>query len=630
LKLAETRKNLLPRAAALALWLAGSGALAQTDTPTPTPLPAPSFSLFKEAELSTVNPGDYLLFRLDYSFVNTHHFVVTDPIPPDSSLILAGPAAVATVGPSMVTWSLGDAGPAQSGEVYMLLQLGADLSPGTTLVDSASGSTDEVGTLDSNAVTVTVGQGLRLQKSLSPASAFPGEEVTYSLAYSASGETFRLLDDYDGDTVGSGVVHDQDGIPYSTVSSNGEPGTWSVTAGTGGDRYLTGDGNGQFPQMLRNPLGLCPQGTYFIVEGDLQIDPSNACGGPAGCKAAMVVSSDGSSPGSNLYAVVLSADANPYRVFIERTADGTSATPAGSDAPSLQAGSWYSLKAKIQDDGSGGVSLSVKEWPRGTSEPSTWLFGYDDPSPLPCGTGTIGWQAYGGLGHFDNLRMIQPYNATLKVQVWDTVPAGIVFSASNPAALTGPPLLGWSLPSIVTTPSGTIAWSGAAGPSCPATYSGAALLTNSGPVTEVFSNNVDLPVSCAPTATPTASPTFTPMPTPTPTVTSTPTSPPTPTETLTAGDCQTIPAYCYPNPARGAVVDFRFQLCEPAAVRILVYNGAAEKVASYDLEGQEGDNTYPADVSGFAHGVYYYLIRAEEASGTRRSKTALFAVLHSR
>ncbi len=59
------------------------------------PLPPPAISAVKSVEESgtNVNPGDLLLFPINYSFVNTTNFQITDTVPPQyHPLLLHGPA----------------------------------------------------------------------------------------------------------------------------------------------------------------------------------------------------------------------------------------------------------------------------------------------------------------------------------------------------------------------------------------------------------------------------------------------------------------------------------------------------------------------------------------------------------
>lgn len=108
------------------------------------------------------------------------------------------------------------------------------------------------------------------------------------------------------------------------------------------------------------------------------------------------------------------------------------------------------------------------------------------------------------------------------------------------------------------------------------------------------------------------------------TATTTPTA--TPTPPFSPSDCNTIQTYSYPNPVQGNSMNILYVLCEAGSVKILVYNAAAELVASYSATGSSGPNVYPADITGYSHGVYYYFVIFDGPSGARKSKSTKFAV----
>jgi hypothetical protein len=102
----------------------------------------------------------------------------------------------------------------------------------------------------------------------------------------------------------------------------------------------------------------------------------------------------------------------------------------------------------------------------------------------------------------------------------------------------------------------------------------------------------------------------------------------TPALTATPAGCgESIPTYCYPNPVGGNTAHFFMNLCEPGSVEVSVYNVAAERILSHAFTGARGGHTVPLQVGGLAHGVYYYLVQLQGASGLRRSKTTPFAVI---
>ena len=106
-------------------------------------------------------------------------------------------------------------------------------------------------------------------------------------------------------------------------------------------------------------------------------------------------------------------------------------------------------------------------------------------------------------------------------------------------------------------------------------------------------------------------------------------SAPTPTPSFSSSNCNTIETYSYPNPAAGSPMNIFFVLCEGGSVRIQVYNSAAELVATYNTNGSAGPNVYPANITGFSHGVYYYFVIFNGSSGEKKSKPTKFALTRS-
>ncbi|HJT24591.1 MAG TPA: hypothetical protein VJ873_08435, partial [bacterium] len=171
--------------------------------PITIPLPPPGASAVKSVEMSgtTVNPGDLLLFRIDYNFVNTDHFTITDTVPPNTTLVAVGPpgtetgAAPGAAGGSPVTWSLGAATTQTSGEVWMLTRVNSGASApvsGTVISNTAVLSSTQVAAANTDTASVTVGPGFQIVKSESTSSLLPGQNVTYTLAYTHGGQSLQF------------------------------------------------------------------------------------------------------------------------------------------------------------------------------------------------------------------------------------------------------------------------------------------------------------------------------------------------------------------------------------------------------------------------------------------------------
>lgn len=127
------------------------------------------------------------------------------------------------------------------------------------------------------------------------------------------------------------------------------------------------------------------------------------------------------------------------------------------------------------------------------------------------------------------------------------------------------------------------------------------------------------------TKTVAVSPTVTLTATPTPTISATPT---VLTATPTAPDGSCDQSYAYPDPVTGPSMKIHLHLCETAQVTILFYNTAGENIGQTVEAASQGPNDFTLQVSGWAYGIYYYLIQVNSASGTRRLKPQKFAIIH--
>ncbi len=122
----------------------------------------------------------------------------------------------------------------------------------------------------------------------------------------------------------------------------------------------------------------------------------------------------------------------------------------------------------------------------------------------------------------------------------------------------------------------------------------------------------DTPVNTA-TSTPvnTATDTVTATITPTSTITSTFTETPMVTDTPTPP--VSAQPYTYPQPAANTVT-FAYNLTAPSSVKIYVYNLIGVRVAVFEQSGSQGMNyLHNCDISKFAPGIYFYLIKAPDA-----------------
>ena len=532
------------------------------------PLPSAGISnVSKTAEESgtTVNPGDLLLFRIDYTFADTMGLQVTDAVPPYTTLVSAGPAAVsgATAGSpanTPITWSLGAATTATTGEAWMLVRVNSGVPAGSPIPNSASVQSSNVSQINVSSTTVNVGPGFTITKSQSSPSLNPGQNITYVLKYGYSGKSLQFFDSYDNDLVGT-TATGYDGTGYSP----GAGATFGVGSDPNNRHYLVADAcpaNAQsvtcnnFATYLRDSptVDLC---TSYTVEGDIEIPQ----GDPTGADGHLVIAASG----NNTYMVGISMDSYPGNFFLQKNSGGTVTNPVtlldNQIGTTITSGVWYTAEAQVTYISPTDLQICLSLWPTGAAQPAP-VTCFQDTAPLPCGPYQVGWQADGSANtdYYTNLRLFGP-DAAVNTTIGDPLPAGVLYQGnavgpvtSTPAATVnfsqGPPL-SWSFPgTLYNGPNGAITWWGSVDCNSSGLLINQASIQASGPAGSVLSNAVTASVSTCTftptltdttTSTATVTPTFTPTPTntntptnsATSTATDTPTSTPTNTPTIT-------------------------------------------------------------------------------------------------
>jgi fimbrial isopeptide formation D2 family protein/uncharacterized repeat protein (TIGR01451 family) len=508
----------------------------QASVPIVIPLPPASCSLTKTAEATTVQPGDKVLYTVNYNYINAHAVTVTDVVPPNCTLISQsqGGTNSGTTAGSTLTWVLGDATTRITGQLWYIVQVSASAPPSTVIDNTAHYSmTENPAGGDSNDAIVTTGLPFTLLKSQNPASPYDGtigDNITYSFDFHAGGMAFDTFAPFDADVSG-----------FTAVSNGGPgyPGTWSWVSDGSGGGYLsspqqgTGPTNDHYPHYLSNAVsGFC--------FGEIQADVSIG-NGSTNWDGMITFRDNGVADGIISYGIGLSQDATPGHLFLQKSTPAytplTAANPIG-----ISFDTWYTVKILVTDAGNGAVRIQARVWQKGGTEPSVWHIDYTDNSGVipPCGK--VGFQgAPFNPDRYDNLKVFQ--SSQTNPRLFDTIPDGITYVGGTAADTThtAPILAGgmvkWNIFTSLTDVIYHFDWWGTIN------YCGTLLNQGSFDTDEVSpqidSNAVTINVAVCPetytfTPTYTSTPTFTPTFTPTYTRTFTPTYTMTPTYTRTS------------------------------------------------------------------------------------------------
>jgi hypothetical protein len=561
--------------------------------PFTTCTPSGSMSnLLKRVE-GTASASQIMLYWLDYQFFNSTTDQVQDVlVDPCLTVLAEAPSpktgAAATVSTSgsgtTITWDVPDAVATSAPTAYM--------SQGSLWVEVAVNGSCPSNLCNQGAIKGTGTGGTWLQ----PATAYecqvtgsanvqvtkrevnnatglpftgaaqPGDRVRYLLTYSLSGsglKCFDQFDEYASGTYASAALPANMATNWAPAAGSTGTDQWSIKSDGGGDKYIqyacTGGcvGNNYAPLLWQGACastgtnGTCASGT--MVQVDVRID-GNSSNGDTG----LVLRDNGlACPNEENYYLILSIDPFPsgnlmiqrnnkspcnsstnitwYGVTLTNTAGGVS--PIG--------GVWYTIKVLEQPLG----TFSLKEWQRGTAEPSNWQYTWTDPNPFLCTDANNGWKpglaGQADLMSYDNFRVYSALSLT-NARVWDSVPQGVTYQSASPPTngstptVGGKGLLRWDFKTgyfgavatnLLFEGSGTFTWVGQV--TCAdgvTTVLNSAMIQSDIPPIKYTSDTVSLALNCGTT------------PTNTPTSTNTPTATPTRTSTVTVTDTSTITA----------------------------------------------------------------------------------------
>jgi hypothetical protein len=557
-------------------------------------------SLIKEAE-GTAAANEPILYWLDYTVTNDTGIVVTDTLDSDLIFLDGAPGYAGVTAnqacPCTVTWNLGNADAGSTpqyvkrGRLWIYARVKSGTPVGTAINNTASVDGASTTPLSSNPVNMVTGSGINISVSKEQldangvfpiANAVAGDVVTYRLNFSLSGLGLKCFSDFD--ELANGTNYSGTGPPgWSAVGQDGSAtyANWQVQNRPGStlDRMLKATTTNY--ALLRDdcPASLNAQNNFcegtIITEAymgttatDLGIALRTNSQSGANWRGVWLLMSKDTSFGTGCSGNL----AIQVNIGAARTVVGCYTAPTPPDS-----GAWYTIKSFIQKEGCN-YRYRAKYWVQGTPEPAGWFVDYLDTTnncntDFECagGAGQNGaWAWRPGFGNqgdvnaFDNWRVLAN-NYLQDAVLYDTVPAGIDYQSSNPAAQGLPSgggisegMVRWDFTGNLNgaqsgktyDASGYMDWKGVV--VCDEATSVAnnrASVNATNPGGPWNSNTTTLNWSCGtpsytPTATytRTATPTSTPTPSPTPTRTITPSPTPTFTSTITPSPSPTFTA----------------------------------------------------------------------------------------
>jgi uncharacterized repeat protein (TIGR01451 family) len=152
---------------------------------------APFVLITKSASVSFVEPGDEVTFTIDYlndGNANASNAVLSDALPPFTTFVDATLGGVYDGNTNTVTWPADDIDDGIGGSLLLILSIDADAPNGTVITNTAVMTGDNFDEA-SGATSVMVGNApqLELTKSADVSFVTPGEQITYFLEYTNTG-----------------------------------------------------------------------------------------------------------------------------------------------------------------------------------------------------------------------------------------------------------------------------------------------------------------------------------------------------------------------------------------------------------------------------------------------------------
>ncbi len=162
-----------------------------SDTETTTVASASTLSIVKTDSADPVKPGDPLTYTLAWTVAGNSpvtNLVITDTLPTQLTFVSASNSGTYDAATRLLSWSLGNHVPGDTGSVTVNVTVSSDLSNGAVITNTATVDADETTPAsDTETTTITAAPILSITKSVNLAFANPGDTATYTVTVKNTG-----------------------------------------------------------------------------------------------------------------------------------------------------------------------------------------------------------------------------------------------------------------------------------------------------------------------------------------------------------------------------------------------------------------------------------------------------------
>jgi uncharacterized repeat protein (TIGR01451 family) len=333
-----------------------------TDSNIVTVSSAPSLSISKTASKTVANPGDTLIYTINYSNTGTDqatNVTIEDHLPANTTFVSASAGGM-EASTDIVDWTIGTVAAGVSGSVTVEATVDSPLANGTVLHNTATIDSTETVPISTGNIDVTVSSApVLIFGKTAPSFVAAGGQLTYSLNYRNIGNdtaTGLLIEDHlppetSFVSASAGGVHSGGVVDWSLPD---------LPAGGSGSVTVTVDVNSPLPNgtLLHNQASVASAETPpFSTQWDTQVTSAPILTMVKSASQSNVIAGSqftytldyGNSGNANASNVVIVDHLPPELTFISATSGGTL---SGSDViwniPSVTAGSSGSVSVTVE------------------------------------------------------------------------------------------------------------------------------------------------------------------------------------------------------------------------------------------------------------------------------------------